>query len=818
MSTAPPAPEACYHCGETLSATAPRGGVEADVAGILRRFCCEGCAAAAQWIDSADLDDYYRLREAPAGRVGSELPDYAAFDRDAVLAEHSRTVAGGREITVLTDAMRCAACAWLIDRALRRVPGVIDITANAVTGRIRLAWDPDVTRLSPLMARLAALGYRPWLATGEAREEARRRERRRWLLRLGVAGLGAMQAMMLAEALYLDTEQAMSLATRDFFRWLAFLVSTPVVFYSGWPFLEGMWHELRGRQPGMDTLIAGSTLLAYFASLLETVRGGVHVWYDAAVMFVLLLLVARMLEQRARGIASAQVDALARARPALAARERMDACDGAMHVEQVPLGDLQPGDIVRIVPGEAVPADGILLDTASAFDEALLTGESEPVPRRPGEAVLAGSHCRELPARVRLTRTGSDTRLSQLTRLVDRAQADRPRLARATARIASHFVSALLLVAVAVYLGWRLYDPSRALEVTLAVLVVSCPCALALAVPTALTTAHGALARMGVLGLHGDALEALARADCIVFDKTGTLGDGRPVLDGVAVFDPAGIDAGDALRIAAALERDSRHPLARAFAHVGEVPPAEATRLHPGDGLQGCVDGRDWYLGRAGFACQDRDDDGGLWLGDGTVAAARFEVRETPRADAAAALASLRRLGLAVGICSGDAAAPVARFAAALGVDAPLARQSPEHKLAHVRALQADGHVVAMVGDGLNDAPVLAGADVSLAMADGAALAQRAADFVVTSPSLSRIPEAVALARRTRAIVRQNLAWALAYNVLALPLAASGHVTPWMAALGMAVSSLLVTLNALRLARAPRAAPDASAHPATALP
>ena len=301
-----PLASACHHCGEALPVDAVLDGAYA--------YCCNGCAAASAWISQAALDDYYRLRNTPAGRVDADPADFSAWDRDLVLAEHSRAVPGGREITVLTDTMRCAACAWLIDRALRRHPGVLDALANAVTGRITVAWDPQQVTLSVLMSRLAALGYRPWLATGDAREQAQKRERRRWLIRLGIAGLGAVQAMMFAEALYLDTAQQMSVPTRDFFRWITFLVSTPVVFYSGWPFLEGMWRELRGGRVGMDTLIAGSTLLAYFASLVETLRGGTHVWYDAAVMFVLLLLVARMFEQRARGIASAQVDALARAR------------------------------------------------------------------------------------------------------------------------------------------------------------------------------------------------------------------------------------------------------------------------------------------------------------------------------------------------------------------------------------------------------------------------------------------------------------------------------------------------------------------------
>ncbi|MFZ5636225.1 MAG: heavy metal translocating P-type ATPase [Pseudomonadota bacterium] len=806
-------PATCFHCGEPL----PERSVADAVAGVERAFCCTGCAAAARWIADADLGDYYRLRQADAARVGTESVDYACWDRADVLAEHSVAVDGGREITLLTDGMRCAACAWLIDRALTREPGVREVAANAITGRIRIVWDAARTPLSSLLARLAALGYRPSLATGETRERERRRDRNRWLLRLGVAGLGAMQAMMYAEALYLDTAGEMSAPTRDFFRWITFLVSTPVVFYAGWPFLEGMWRELRGRRLGMDTLIAGSTLLAYFASLIETLRGGVHVWFDAAVMFVFLLLTARMLEQRARGIASAQVDALARARPALATRERDDGT-----AEQVPLSALAVGDIVRVAVGEGVPADGEVLgevDAAeTAFDEALLTGESEPVAKARGATAFAGSVCRERPARLKVLRTGADTRLSQLVRLVERAQEQRPPIARAADRIAGAFVAVLIVAALAVYAWWRMHDPSRAFEVALAVLVVSCPCALSLAVPAALAAAHGALAKRGVLALRGEALDTLARADRIVFDKTGTLSDRRPRLAEVDTFGDAALgrlSREEALAIAAALERDSGHPLAAAFADIaparGATAAAADVRAEPGHGVAGTVDGRPLRLGRATWAA-GREDDDAVWLGDGTQALARFVVRETPRDDASAALSALRAQGMRISLCSGDGETAVARMAETVGIDARdvRARQSPEDKLAYARERQAAGEIVAMVGDGLNDAPVLAGADVSLALADGAALAQRAADFVVTGGALRRIPQAVALARRTRRIVRQNLAWALAYNLLALPLAATGQVTPWIAALGMAASSLLVTLNALRLnlAGAARAGDD----------
>jgi len=788
---------ACFHCGETLPVSPARLTVD----GIGRDFCCDGCAAAAQWIRDARLDDYYRLRSEPASRAADgDEADFALWDREEVLAEHACAVPGGRELTLLTDGMRCAACAWLVDRALAREPGVLEVSANAVTGRIRIAWNPAQTRLSTPLRRLAALGYRPYLATGDASERGRRRERNRWLLRLGVAGLGAMQAMMFAEALAWGDASAggsgaMSPATRDFLRWVTFLVSTPVVFYAGWPFLAGCTRELRERRLGMDTLVASSTLLAYLASVVETVRGGAQVWYDAAVMFVFLLLAARMLEQRVRSAATAQVDALARARPAFARRERADGSQ-----EFVPLGAIAVDDIVRIASGEAVPADGVLLDGEAGFEESLLTGEAHAVRKAAGMAVFAGTICRERPARVRVTATGSTTRLSHLARLVEQAQSHRPPLATAADRVAGWFVLALMLCAAITWLAWRIHDPSRAFEVALALLVISCPCALSLSVPAALAAANGALAKLGVLPVRADALDRLAHVTDVVFDKTGTLSDGKPRLARVDTF--RGIARHEALRIAAALERDSSHPLAQAFATTAGAPAPQASGVVAiaGMGLEGEVEGVAWRLGQARFACNG-EDDGALWLGDGHRALARFEVCERERADAAAALDGLRAAGVALHLSSGDAAESVARFAARFDIGDAHARQSPEDKLGFVRTLQQQGRRVAMIGDGLNDAPVLAGADVSIAIGEGASLAQRAADLVLASPSLSRIPAAIALARRTRRIVRQNFAWAIGYNLVALPLAAAGLVTPWIAALGMAVSSLVVTLNALRLAR-----------------
>lgn len=784
------APEtACFHCGEAL----PALPVRVDLDGAPRSLCCEGCAAAASWIRDAGLGDYYRLRQVQGPRIAAEPQDFAAWDRDDVQAGHAIAVEGGREITVVVEGLRCAACAWLVDRALSREPGVASVVANAVTGRVRIAWDPARTLLSTVLARLAALGYRPHLARGEAAERERRRERNRLIGRLGVAALGATQAMMFAEALYLDTAGEMSLATRDFFRWITFLVATPVVFYSGWPFLAGMVTELRQRRPGMDTLVGSSVLLAYVASLVETLRGGAQVWFDAAVMFVLFLLAARFLELMARRQASARLDTLARAQPALAWRVTKTGR------EQVPVAALSPGDRVHVVAGDVVPADGELLDAAASVDESLLTGESVPVAKHPGDPLYAGSLCRETAATLRVQRTGSDTRLSQLARTVERAQSQRPRLARLADAVATRFVTALFLVAVAVFAYWYGADPGRAFEIALAVLIVSCPCALALAVPAALASANGALSRRGVLVLGADALDRLAEVDTALLDKTGTLTTGRPQLLAATALD--GGDAETWRRVAAALEHGARHPFAAAF-DVDGIAPATTVRCVPGQGIEGHVDGNRWRLGQAGFASGGVDD-GALWLGDGERSVARFVLSDPLRPEAAAVAATLRTMGITPRIASGDGARAVADIAASLGIDDARARQTPEDKLATLRALQSAGHRVLAVGDGINDGPLLAGADVSMAMAAGAPLAHRAADLVLTGASLARIPEAIGLARRTRAIIRQNLAWALAYNLLALPFAAMGWVTPGLAALGMAASSLLVTANALRLGREP---------------
>ena len=783
--------ETCFHCGEPVAAG---GGRHGRAGAADRAFCCGGCETATAWIEDAGLGGYYRTRTVPALAPEEEADAaWERWDAPAFLALHTTARHGRRSTTLVVEGIRCAACAWLIERALAREPGVSGIRVNAATARLTLEWDPAVTALSRAVARLARLGYRVHCP---ARDDARAVEgaRRASLKRLAVAGLGAMQAMMLSEALYFGAGEIGD-ATRDFFRWITFFVATPVVFYAGWPFLESAWRQLRLRTPGMDLLVALSVLLAWAASVVETLRGGEAVYFDAAVMFLFFLLTARHIESEARRRATAALDVLARAQPELALRLGHGGLETTVAVAEV-----VPGDRLRVRVGEAVPVDGLLQGAHAELDESFITGESRAVRHAAGELVLAGSVVLGSPIELVATQRAGESTVARLAELAARAQAERPRAARIADRIAGYFVMAMLVVAALVALGWALAEPARALPATLAVLAAACPCALALAVPAALAAAQAAFARQGALVLDADAIEALADADTVIFDKTGTLTSGRPRL---ARVDVRSGSREDALATAAALERGMLHPLATAFKPFDDGRAVIALRTWAGQGLEGRVDGQERRIGTRPFATSEAGDDDGIWLGDGRDAIARFDYADAIRPGAREAVSTLADSGVAVEVLSGDSEARVGALAAELGIRTWWARQTPAEKLARIQALRGSGRRVAMVGDGVNDAAVLAGASVAVALADGAALAQASAGIVMTGRDIGRLPELFAISRDTRRVMRQNIAWAVAYNALAVPLAAAGLVAPWLAALGMAASSLVVTLNALRLARRP---------------
>ncbi len=799
---------ACFHCGEPVPA-----GVDLQLVlgGERRRVCCEGCKAAAEFIRDAGLADYYRFRDRPAPRPEAVADDaWSTYDRTEIQARLVTTSGAISSVNLLLEGMRCPACSWLVQRRLERAQGVACIAVNPATARARLEWRTGATSLSQLLRAIHALGYRPHVLGATDTLEVAVRERRTALKRLAVAGFGMMQVMMFAVGLYAGAFEGMDPLLREYLRLVSLLVATPVLFYSGRPFLEGAWRTLRARGLGMDVPVSLALLLAYSASVYNTFRGAGEVYFDSVTMFIFLLLVGRFAEMTARHHAGSTSDALIRLLPASALRVR------GGRSERVAVADLAAGDEVLVPSGEAFPCDGRLLDGRTAADESLLTGESAAVAKAAGDPLIGGSLNLGRPARIEVTAVGHDTVLAGIVRLLERAQTERPGLARLADRWASVFVAVVLLGTAAVAAAWLAIEPARAFEVTLAVLVVTCPCALSLATPTAITAATASLARSGLLVTRADAVEALAKADTVVFDKTGTLTAGRPALRAASRLGPLGED--ECLRLAAALEQSSSHPLALAFRDVaGPLPPACELDAHAGHGLEATVDGLRHRIGRRDFvaAIAGAADlpDAGLYLGRDGLWLARFEVEDPLRAGAAGAVSGLRGLGLEAVVASGDHAGSVAAAADAAGIGRWHARLAPADKVALLQSLARAGRHPVMVGDGVNDAPVLAGAPVSIAMGAGASLAQTSADMVLMARGLEALPRAVQTARRTVGIIRQNLAWSAAYNLGSLPLAALGLIPPWLAAIGMSASSLVVVANAWRLARTPRPGKDAPARP-----
>jgi Cu2+-exporting ATPase len=791
--------ESCFHCALPIPANCD---IRVEIGGEQRPVCCPGCKAVATLIRDAGLERYYDSREQPdpgAVRPAEDAGEWQVFDREDMLAAFATRNNGRAEATVYVGGMYCAACSWLIDASLQKHPGITSADINPVTHRLRVAWDTSSVGLGRILATLADLGYKPQPLAPDSTERPERAEQRAALKRLLVASLGMMQVMMFAVALYSGEFQGIDADMERFLRLVSFLVTTPVVFYSARPFFAGAIRGLRARRPGMDVPVSIAIGGAYVASVYATYTNGPAVWYDSVTMFVFFLTVARYLEMRARHRSIDRSAALASLLPNTATR-----LDGAVR-QQVPVTQLAAGDVAVIRAGESFPADGTVTAGQTSVDESMLTGESKPQPKTIGDAVMAGSVNVDGIVEMRVDVTGTDTTLGTIGRLSERARYARPAFVQLADRVASYIVIAILVIAAAVAYGWYLADPERAFVVTLSVLVVTCPCALALATPAAFAAAGSRLSDLHLLVTNGNAIETLSRATHIVFDKTGTLTRGMPEVAGTVVHDPD-FEEQYCLQLAAALEIASTHPIARAFARYESGLEASGPEVIIGAGVEGHVDGRHWRLGNASFvpgadATSHDDDTTRVFLGTEGRLVATFTIADTLRSDTGSTLEKLEKMGLSTSLVSGDGEAPVARAAAALGIDDARAGCTPDDKLQRIHELQQQGEVVVMVGDGINDAPVLAGADVSIAPSHAASLAQSSADVLMLGDTLHPIVTLMQAARRTMRIVRQNLAWAIVYNLSAVPLAAAGFVPPWLAAIGMSTSSLVVVLNALRLSR-----------------
>ncbi|WP_157266732.1 heavy metal translocating P-type ATPase [Azohydromonas aeria] len=723
------------------------------------------------------------------------------------------------ESVLRLSGMWCAACADTIEQALMGVPGVASARVSASAERARIEWDPARTRVADMVQAIRRAGYDAVPDAAAPARALRQAESRQAVWRLFVAWFCMMQVMMLAWPIYVARPGEMAPDLWQLLNWGSWVLSVPVVWWSAAPFFKGAWRSLRTRRIGMDVPVALGVAVTFVASSGATFDpGGIfghEVYFDSLTMFVAFLLAGRYLEMRARHrVAATLEEALARM-PQTAVRVREDGT-----LEMVSVNALRPGDLVQVALGESFPADGALEDGSTQADEALLSGESRPVDKQPGDALVGGAVNVGAPVRMRVQRVGADTRYEHIVALMQQALTERPALARSADRWARPFLWVVLVLAFGAAAVWSVVDPSRAVWVAVSVLIVTCPCALSLAAPSALVAAAGGLARRGVLLQRLDALEALARVRRLFIDKTGTLTEDRFTLRDVH-HDPALAQAGlDALKArAAALARWSTHPLSRALVQAMEPAPPQApsapadgeggwqsVREQPGQGLAALdAQGVEWRLGRASWVADAPAQDGGdalqVVFGPRGQALLTFGFEERLREDAVAAMAALRAAGIEPALLSGDAEARVQRVAQRLSLPVAQAGATPEAKLEAVRRAQAAGEVVAMVGDGVNDAPVLAQADVSFAMGEGALVARVHADAILPSQRLQALAEARTIAARSMRIVRQNIVWAASYNAACIPLALAGWLPPWAAGLGMAASSLLVVGNSLRLSR-----------------
>ena len=903
------------------------------MAGREARVCGESCRTAVKTISDARLDAWYDLRtHADARGATTADPDHRAElnawcvpEVEASLLRRGcnrRDDSGDRAraatesafdataVTLSVEGMRCAGCAWLVERLLASVRGVSTATVNFPLRRAEVHFDTRTTRLHTLLETLAKAGYRATPYTVHAEEAAIESERRERIRNLGISGLFGMQVMLLSIAIYAsDWYGGMDVGFEQLFRWLAMTLTVPVLAWPGRTFFTGAIAALRGRSLTMDVPVALGLSIAFVGSVHATITGEGEVWFDSVVMFVTLLSAARYLELLARRRATATFRTLARSAPLVATRVRENRADRDMgrgddgdgeETERIPAVALRNGDRVRVRPGEVVPADGAIRTGRSAFDESLLTGESNPVTRSAGGQVLAGSVNGAGVVEFEVTGTGDSTVLGGVLRRSEQAARERPAIAQLADRAAAWFIGGVLVLAAGVAIGWLVHDQSRMIPVLVSVLVVTCPCALSLATPAAMAAALGALARAGLVATRANAVERLALATHCLADKTGTLTEGRFRVQSVTTF--TGVSELRCLALAAALERFATHPAASAFVAAddeaaseaggepGVIGPVQEPTTRTG-GVEGLIDGVRYAVGSPEFvapfcgaepgnagdhasgrvthhealvssprddprtrlespdpvaagtaasgteapgpggperilrrqfdsdprANEDSDrsanedgDTNASDVGDGAtrvllaregVLLASFSLADTLRSDAGQLIDGLRARGIETTIASGDSPAAVEHAARVLGVARHLSRLSPEDKLDEAARLAASGERVLMLGDGVNDTPALAGAHVSVAMGRGAAAAAARADAVLIGDGPGRLLAALDIARFARRIVKQNLAWALGYNLVALPLAAAGMVPPWAAAIGMSLSSLAVAGNALRLGR-----------------
>ncbi|WP_237475534.1 heavy metal translocating P-type ATPase [Vibrio tetraodonis] len=783
-------PSPCYHCGEEVP---DNTNFNVEILGQKRVMCCPGCESVAQTILDSGLVSYYQYRTTPAQKaelIPEQLQTLIHYDNEEVQSEFVRHKEQHSEVTLSLEGVSCAACAWLIEKQLASQNGVVSMRVNTTTHRAVLVWDKAQAQLSELLSAIHRLGYKAAPFEADKQEATYHKQMKQYLYRLGIAGLATMQVMMLAVALYLEVFGDLEPEFKNYFRWVSLIFATPVMLYSALPFYINAWRSIQGKTLGMDVPVSLAMIFAYVSSLIATVTESGEVFFESISMFAFFLLLGRFLEMRARRKAAAASGNLLKLIPAMATR-----LDG----EQVPVKTLKVGDRIRVLPGENIPSDGKIVLGRVHIDESMLTGESIPVVKNVDDYVYAGTMNGEESFELEVTSTKADSMISSIIRLQDEAQLSKPRIAQIADVVARYFVAVILITAASTWTYWHQTKPDDAFWIMLSVLVATCPCALSLATPTALTCATSRLGNLGILLRKGHVFETLCKVNHLVIDKTGTLTHGEIVISDVQTF--SSLSEIEVSQIASSIESHANHPIARAFdtyrnpnIHVSDVENII------GSGLLGNYRGSIIKIGSASFVLDTHHTTkpNQIYMSLDGEHIATFTYQDPIRAESKAFIDRFQQAGISVTLLTGDSHQNAELTANEIGIKKVVSEAKPEDKLNYLNSLDKT-EITMMLGDGINDAPTLAGAHLSVAMGGGTDAAKASADMVLLGDQLDRVLAARDLALQTRNVIRENLAWSLGYNALILPLAVAGLVAPYFAVIGMSASSIIVVSNSLRL-------------------
>ncbi len=799
----------CYHCGEPV----PNGlNISLAIENKTHSFCCYGCKAVAQMITENGMEGFYKHRSQLSitpqkieDATQSELKTYDNPDlQNEFVFDFSTpdSTTKLKQATLIIEGITCAACIWLLEKHINTNPAVNTFTVNHTTQRATLCWSPLQAKLSDILLMVYQLGYKAHPYKANTEEEILVKERKKAIFRLGIAGFAMMQNMMFAIPLYVGMVSGISDGFLALFRWVSLLVTTPVVFYAARPFFQAAIRDVKTRHLTMDVPVSLAIGIAYLSSAYITIFGGEDVYFDSVAMFTFFLLLGRFLEAQARLKSGQSMASLINLIPPSAIKV-VNESEVIVSVKELCVGDL-----IRVKPASLIPADGIIKTGQSSVDESALTGEFMPVNKQLGDSVTGGTSNVENPLDITITAIGANARISSIMRLLDRAQTEKPAAALIADKVASYFVAAVLIITASVFTFWWFHEPTRAFSIALSVLVVTCPCALSLATPTALTAATSFLRSKGFLITRGHVLESLALSDELIFDKTGTLTKGQLVIS--QIISNCDLANSDLITLASSLEQYSEHPIAKAFS-INQPYDVKDIIATPGGGIEGSINNNKYRIGHIEYAAQLlattvqtkqlKAPDQGHWLA--LVSQEKllgwFLIEDTIRDESRSVINTLKHSGYRVSLLSGDQSQSVFSTAKTLGIDNAIGGASPEDKLRYMQKQQSKNKNIIMVGDGLNDVPVMAGTQLSIAMGNANDLTKMKSDAILLSSNLDTLLLALKTGKRTRKIIIQNLSWAIAYNLIALPLAATGMIPPYAAAIGMSLSSLLVVCNAIRL-------------------